>query len=79
MKEILIYIKSIMFLFVYSFLGLFLIGLILLSIIPIVTNYELYVSETMFQTIKDSFHLSLRGAVLLVMVTVISLFLKNRK
>lgn len=73
-KEMLIIIKSIMFLFFFSFLGFFLIGMVLLSVVPIIDSYELYFSEVVYQVIKDSLSLSLRGALLLTIFFITKLF-----
>ncbi|VEI46908.1 Uncharacterised protein [Actinobacillus equuli] len=76
-KTYLLEIYSIVYMFLLSFISLFLSSVLLRSLIPVFISWSKIINVELYIILKDSFNLSIIGALLLVLFSFLKIFIQS--
>lgn len=76
-KTYLLEIYSIVYMFLLSFISLFLSSVLLRSLIPVFISWSNIINVELYIILKDSFNLSIIGALLLVLFSFLKIFIQS--
>lgn len=67
--------RQMVYFFCLSFIGLFLVRFLLLSLLSILSNWHEYIQGEVYIILKDGFNLSAIGSLLLTLVSFLKIFI----